>query len=109
MKFEDFVKNLFEDDGLFPKSKLIARIKGTRLYLPQTTWADPEKYKVKYLKLEEDNSKIYAEMGFPEDFKIPHINRGNFINSNYEHLHTDKTKEIIKFIYKNDFIKLNYK
>lgn len=109
INFEDFVKNLVENNDLLPMRKLSARTKGSRLYLPQTTWADPEKYEVQYLKVEKDNSEIYAEMGLPEDFKIPHKNRGNFRNSNYEHLHTNKTREIIRFLYEDDFIKLNYK
>lgn len=106
VNFEDFVENLIGNNDFFlPNIGLKGRV---RFYLLQTTWADPKKYNVKYLKIEEDNSKIYSEMGFSKDFKLPHKNRGNFINSNYEHLHTDKTKKIIKSLYEDDFIKLNY-
>ena len=109
VNFEDFVEDLVEDDFLFPKRNLPFRAKGPRFYWTQTSWADPEKYKVKYLKVEEDNSEIYDEMGLTKDFKIPHKNRGNWSNLNYEHLHTNKTREIIKSLYEDDFIKLNYK
>jgi len=106
IKFENFVENLIgKNDLLFPNNFLRGQ---ARFYFLQTTWADSKKYNVTYLKLEKDNSKIYSEMGFSEDFKLPHKNRGNFIDSNYEHLHTDKTKEIIKSLYEDDFIKLNY-
>ena len=43
------------------------------LFTPQNTWADVQKYDVTYLKLEEDNTQIYEEMGL-NNFKLPQIN-----------------------------------
>ncbi len=81
---------------------------GLRFYIPQTFWADPTKYNVKYIKLGEDNSQLYADMGLPEDLELPHWNHGKNGKNGYEYLHTDKTKEIIKSLYKEDFLKINY-
>lgn len=81
---------------------------GLRFYIPQTSWADPSKYNVKYIKLGEDNSQLYLDMGLPEDLTLPHFNDGEGGRNGYEYLHTDKTKEIIKSLYKEDFLKINY-
>lgn len=43
------------------------------LFTPQNIWADVRKYDVTYLKLEEDNTQIYEEMGL-NNFKLPQIN-----------------------------------
>ena len=81
---------------------------GLRFYIPQTSWADPNKYNVKYIKLGEDNSQLYLDMGLPEDLTPPHFNDGESGRNGYEYLHTDKTREIIKSLYEEDFLKINY-
>lgn len=43
------------------------------LFTPQNTWADVQKYDVTYLKLEEDNTQIYEEMGLV-NFRLPLMN-----------------------------------
>ena len=47
-------------------------------------------------------------MGLPEDLELPFLNQSKLDKSKYKHLHTNKTKKIIKSLYENDFLKINY-
>jgi|TARA_R110002050_G_scaffold298024_1_gene460526 hypothetical protein len=124
MKFENFIERVNEHHYLLPekertfaaavlsKDDIITKqhksSRGVRFYIPQTSWADSDKYNVKYIKLGEDNSKIYKDMGLPEDLELPFLNQSKLDKSKYKHLHTNKTKKIIKSLYENDFLKINY-
>jgi len=103
-------KKIFEFYGPkdVPNTTRKQRNGGLRFYIPQTLWANPDKYNVKYIKLGEDNSQVYADMGLPEDLEIPHWNDGENGKNGYEYLHTDKTREIIKSLYEEDFLRINY-
>jgi len=124
LEFEDFVETVNQHHHLLPEkertfsSSVLCNDKiipsnnkcsaGVRFYVPQTTWADPSKYNVKYIKLGQDNSKLYAEMGLPSNLKLPHLNKSRLDKSRHQNIHTYRTKEIIQSLYKNDFLKLNY-
>tara|TARA_B110000483_G_C18063177_1_gene491139 strand:+ start:176 stop:850 length:675 start_codon:yes stop_codon:yes gene_type:complete len=126
IKFESFVENLNLHHRLLPEKErafasavflrdvAITRRKqrknsaGVRFYVPQTTWANPNQFNVQYIKLGENNSKLYADMGLPEDLELPQLNRGGLDKSSYTDMHTDKTKEIVRSLYKEDFLKINY-
>ena len=102
--FEDFVKNIHNHKNI----KDPMQLKGMRFYVPQVFWADSIKYSVQYIKLEEDNSEVYVDMGLPKDFERPIINANPDHGSDYSDMHTEETKKIIKSLYKDDFLKINY-
>lgn len=102
--FEDFVRNIHNHNNF----KDPMQFKGMRFYVPQVFWADSSKYNVQYIKLEEDNSELYVDMGLPKDFERPIANKNPDHGSDYSDMHTDETKEIIKSLYKDDFLKINY-
>ena len=122
--FIAFLENLNNKFRSFSKEEI--KNYAARLYCPQTFWADSNKYNVKYIKLEEDNSEIYNCMGLPKDLKRPIFNTRSlyspseinarrtegskkiFKPGDYTDLHTDRTKEIIRSLYKDDFTKMNY-
>jgi len=105
-KERTFANSVLSKDDIMPENKKSSR--GVRFYIPQTTWADPDKYNVKYIKLGEDNSNIYKQMGLPEDLTIPFLNQSKLNKSRYKYLHTDKTNKIIHSLYSDDFKKINY-
>ena len=128
-KFDHFIENLNEHHHLLPmdehafaqktflmysiSNRRIRRrprknLAGIRFYVPQTTWANPDVYNVQYIKLGENNSKLYADMGLPEDLERPQLNRSGFFKDDYTRIHTDRTKEIVRSLYKDDFLKINY-
>lgn len=102
--FEDFVKNIHNHKNF--KDPSIAT--GMRFYVPQVSWADSSKYDVQYIKLEEDNSEIYADLGLPKEFERSVLNSNPYHDPYYDDMHTEETKKIIKSLYRDDFLKLNY-
>lgn len=124
MQFESFVENVKKYHHLLPKEEKVfskavlsrdeiipkkhKTSRGVRFYIPQTTWANPNKYNVKYIKLGENNSKLYADMGLPSDLELPQLNKSKLNKSRYKYIHTNKTKDIVRSLYKNDFVTINY-
>lgn len=124
IKFESFIENVNKHHHLLPekertfasavlsKDNIITKehksSRGVRFYIPQTTWANPDKHNVQYIKLGEDNSSIYKDMGLPEDIKLPILNESKLNKSRYKYLHTEITNKIMKSLYKDDFAKIHY-
>ena len=105
-KERTFANSVLSKDGILAKNDNCS--KGVRFYVPQTTWADPQKYNVQYIKLGEDNSGVYEDMGLPSDLKLPFLNKSKFNKSRYKYLHTEQTTKIIESLYKDDFDKIKY-
>lgn len=105
-KERTFASSVLCNDNIIPKSNKSSS--GVRFYVPQTKWANPDKYNVKYIKLGEDNSKVYEDMGLPSDLVLPELNKSKLNKSRYKYLHTDTTTQIIKSLYKDDFLKIDY-
>lgn len=99
-------------NAVFPKGNILPQngksSRGVRFYVPQTSWADPIKYNVKYIKLGEDNSKLYKQMNLPSDLILPKLNQSRLNKSRYKYVHTEKTKKIVKSLYEMDFEKIGY-
>ena len=47
-------------------------------------------------------------MGLPTNLELPQLNKSKLNKSRYKYIHTDKTKKIVKLLYRDDFLKLNY-
>ena len=125
LSFDDFIKLITDNVNLLPNnidffcenvfndSKFSTRhlpsAYGIRFYIPQTKWVN-ENVDVTYLKIENLNENLLILQNILDVDKkliLPKIN-SNHVNIEYNEMYNTESIEMIKKIYSEDFVKLNY-
>jgi hypothetical protein len=104
---DSFCENVFNDSQF--STRHLPSAYGIRFYIPQTKWAN-NSINVTYLKIEdlnEDLSILQNILDIDKKLILPKIN-SNHIDTSYNEMYSNENIEIIKKVYSEDFLKLNY-
>jgi len=102
-----FCKNVFNDSKF--STRHLPSAYGIRFYIPQTKWVN-ENINVTYLKIEDLNKDLSILQNILDTNKkliLPKIN-SNHVDISYNEMYSNKNIEMMKQVYSEDFLKLNY-
>jgi len=104
---DSFCKNVFNDSKF--STRHLPSAYGIRFYIPQTKWVN-ENVDVTYLKIEDLNKDLSILQNILDTNKkliLPKIN-SNHVDISYNEMYSNKNIEMMKQVYSEDFLKLNY-